>query len=128
MPGKNVPIGLPKIYLIIELWYDMPNDYNSSIYEVYGRGPIGAATFKEMAEMICQEKTLAFLRGDDFDGFERYADGPENKEEQVTLFRLGLKKDLGFRKDYKPSDDDLLAICDFFDLEFFKVKEVDLFA
>lgn len=128
MPGKNVPIGLPKIYLIIELWYDSPNGYKNELYEVFGRGPIGAATFREMAEMICQEKTLAFLRSDDFDGFGPYADSPESKEEQTTLFKFGLKKDLEFKKNYKPSDDDLLAICDFFDLQFFVVKEVDLFA
>lgn len=128
MLEKNGQLGLPKIYLIIELWYDLPNNYNTTIYEVYGRGPIGAATFKEMAEMICQEKTLAFLRGAEFDGFSLYADGPANKEEQATLFKFGIKKDLEFKKNYKPSDDDLLAICDFFDLQFFVVKEVDLFA
>lgn len=128
MSEKNVAVGLPKIYLIMELWYDLPNDYNGSIYEVYGRGPIGAATFREMAEMICREKTLQFLRSDDFGGFNLYADVPGNKEKRAELFGLGLTKDLVFKKRHTPSDEDLLGICDFFDIQFFVVKEVDLFA
>lgn len=125
----------PKIYLIIELWYDLPDGaYDSDIYEVYGRGAIGAATFEDMAEMVCREKTVAFLRSRDFEGFARYVEPPENsktaiKKWETELKPFGLNKNTEFKRDIKSySDDELLAICEFFKLKFFVVKEVELFA